>query len=630
MSNLKHIVFFLLFILVGFSCFKAVAQTDTLLMPFDKYQTESNGKDYQKMIQRLEASDDFYLRLKKRADSAYLYKQLFPLIFKKPSGHEEVEIDNLPANATFKPHQNKIIRNIRIIKLEVFGSSVYDTTDVNLSGITRTINNLHIKTRNEVISNYITIKEGDMLDAVKVSDNERIIRNAPIFEDARFIVEPVNADTVDMVLLVKDVFPFGVDLKVTSVNKASLRLYNRNIFGMGHQLGQEIGYDASRMPSFFPGEGSYVARNIRNTFTDLSFFWSGNPYQKRIGVEISRPFITPEIRFAGGIYISYSKGWLFDNKEVDKFEFSNRLFDAWAGYAVITNRLKDITSRRQQAAVTARIYQLDYFQMPHFMLLQQPPFMNVTQFLTGINILRSEFYRTNMLYGYGRTEDIPYGHHAELITGWETSEVYNRFYSAIKLNFMKPVKGAGLLGLDVQLGGYVQKGNLTDGVFKTTFKVISPLFTIGRNSIRNFGYIGYVTGINRSVPGLISINDGNSGNLFKNYDLNGYERIRGRVESVIFTPYYLLGFRFAPYWYAEAAVIAPKGERFASSRIFPALGIGVRLRNENLVFSTFQISFSWHPGAPSDVKPVEFILSDFPQTGLETYLINRPEMVEYR
>lgn len=582
------------------------------------------------MMKRLEASDDFYLRLKKRADSGYLYKQLFPLIFKKPSGMEEVEIDNLPANATFKPYQNKIIRNIRIIKLEVFGSSVYDTTDVKLTGLTRTLNNLHIKTRNEVIYKYITINEGDMLDPVKVSDNERIIRNAPIFEDARFIVEPVNEDSVDMVLLVKDVFPFGVDLKVTSINKASVRFYNRNIFGMGHQIGQQIGYEASRMPSFFPGDGSYVARNIRNTFTDLNVFWSGNPYQKRIGIEVSRPFITPEIKFAGGLYIGYSRGWLFDNRNIDKFEFSDRLFDAWAGYAVITERLKDITSRRQQAAVTARLYQLDFYQAPQFMLLQQPPFINVTRFLTGLNILRSEFYRTNMLYGYGRTEDIPYGHHAELITGWEVSDVHNRFYSAIKLDFMKPIKIAGLLGLDVQLGGYMQNGELTDGVFRTTFKLISPLFTVGRNNVRNFGSIGYVTGINRSVPGLIFINDGVSGNQFKNYDKNGYERINGRIESVIFTPYYLLGFRFAPYWFAEAAVIVPRGDKFVSSRIFPALGLGVRLRNENLVFSTFQISLSWHPGAPSGITPVEFYFSDFPQTGLETYLIRRPEIVEYR
>ncbi len=632
MTSVKlHLFAIILASLLGcIAHFEAVAQADTLLLPFDNNLNAGLHDEDIKALDRIKASDNFYLRLKKRADSGYIYKQLFPLIFRKPPSQEEVIIENLPANATFKRYNDRIIKSIRVIKLDVFGTSVYDTSEVKIPGIAKAINNLHIKTNNDVIKKYLQIEPGDMLDAVKISDNERIIRNADLFEDARFIIEPVGEDSVDVVLVVKDVFPFGGDFKFTSVNKASARLFNRNIFGLGHQIEQEIGYDNAFRPSFYAGSGAYMARNIRNSFTDITLFWSGNPNNKRIGFEASRPFISPEIRFAGGLTLEYSSGWLFENKEIDNFKYSTRVFDSWIGYAVITNRLRDITSRRQQAAITGRIYQLEYYQKPHFMLLKEAPVMNVTRILTGINILRSEFYRTNMLYGYGRTEDIPFGHHAELIVGWEKNEVQERFYSAIKLDLMKPAGKAGLIGFDLELGSYIQNGYLNDGVFKSDFKVISPLVRIGRSSMRNFGSIGYLTGVNRSIPGLISINDGNSGNLFNDYDIMGYQRIRGRIESVIFTNYYMLGFRFAPYWFAEAAVAAPKGQSFITKTIYPAIGIGVRLRNENLVFSTFQISFSWHPVAPEGVAPVEFLFSDFPRSGLETYLINRPEMVEYR
>ncbi len=604
---------------------------DTLLLPFDQNGNgEMSRKETKELLRRIDASDKFYKRIKERADSGYIYKQLYPLIFRKPQDAENVKINNLPANATFRRYRGDVIRSVRIIKIDVFGSSIYDTVQEAKVGIINTMNKLHTKTQTAVIMNYLQFKEGDRLDPVKISDNERLIRNAPIFEDARFIIEPVNRDTVDIILVVKDVFPLGVDVKVNSVNNGSLRISNRNIFGFGHQLSQTIGYNNDYSPSFFLSEGSYLIRNISHSFTDFNVFWSDNPLYKRKGFDLLRPFITPETRFAGGLNVTYNQSWLYHMRSIDRFRFNNRLFDVWAGYATITNRLKDISSQRQQIALTGRFYQLDYFQTPHFSLWNQPPMINTTRLLFAFNILRSEYYRTNMLYGYGRTEDLPFGHHAELVFGWENNQLQRRIYTALKLELVQPTKHAGMIGLDFQIGGYLNGGFYEDGILKAQLKMISPLMKAGRHHIRNFGFVGYTTGLDRKIPGVISINDGNSGNLFNNFELLGYQRLRGRIESVIFTPYYLLGFRFAPFWFAEAAVIAEKNQQFVNQIIYPALGVGIRLKNENLVFSTFQLSFSWHPIAPDDVTKFEFLFSDIPHSGLRRYLIDKPELVEYR
>lgn len=621
----------LLFILVmGLPYCVSAQNGDTLFLPFDDENAGMNKAEQKKLLKRIKASDDFYSRLKSRADSGYIYRQLWPLIFRKPQSDENLQINNLPANATFRRYNRDIIRSVRVIRLKPFGSSIYDTAIIEHKGITKALNSLHFQTSEVVIRNYLQFSAGDRFDAVKISDNERILRSSPIFEDARFIIDPVTRDSVDVIVVVKDIFPYGADLKVNSVNNGSVRIYNRNIFGLGHQLGQTFVYDQNYSPSFYLGEGAYIIRNIRRSFTDFTLGWTNTPIEKRVGIDIIRPFITPEIRFAGGINVMYNQGWLYNNRSVERYRFSNRLFDVWAGYSVITNRWKDITSRRQQVAVTSRLYQLDYYDAPRFSVLSIPPFVNTTRLLIGINVVRSEYYQTNMLYGYGRTEDIPYGHKAELVFGIEKTELDERFYTALKLGFLKPTPLAGLIGLDLHIGGYLEEGFFKDGVLKTQLKVISPLIKSGRSSIRNFGFIGYTTGLYRNIPGSISINDGNSGNLFNRYELHGYQRIRGRVESVYFTPYYFLGFRFAPFFFLEAAVIAPAKQRFVSQTIYPAVGAGIRLRNENLVFSTFQISFTWHPIAPDGVAPVELLFSDLPGTGLDRYLINKPEIVDYK
>lgn len=606
-------------------------RTDTLLMPFDQGEKGVlSRKAYRKLLKRIQASDDFYYRIKRRADSGYIYKQIYPLIFRKPQSAESMMIDNLPANFTFRIYKNDVIRSIRIIRLKPLGTSIYDTIHYEDTGLAKTLNNLHFQTAESVIRKYLNVKEGDRLNPVELSDDERVIRNLPIFDDARFIIDPVSYDSLDLILVVKDVFPIGADLKVHSIKNSSLRVFDRNLFGLGHQVGQTIGYNFEYSPSFYLGDGNYTIRNIRQTFTDFSMFWSNNPLDKKFGIDISRPFFTPEIRFAGGLTVSFNRSWLYNNNSVERYRISNRLFDTWAGYSMITNRLKDISSRRQQIAITARLYQLDYLDTPRISLLNMPPMVNTTRLLFGFNILRSEYYRTNMLYGYGRTEDIPFGHHAEVVFGWEHTELINRFYTAIKLDFLKPTQFAGLLGMDLQIGGYLKDGYYQDGVLITNVKVISPLIPTGKSSIRNFAFLGFTTGLHRSTPGLISVNDGNSGNIFNNYERLGYKRIRGRFESVVFTPQYFLGFRFAPFIFAEAAVIAPKDEKFTEQTLYPAFGLGMRFRNENLVFSTFQFSFAWHPVAPDDVTKFEFFFSDLPHSGILQYLINKPDMVQYR
>ena len=71
--------------------------------------------------------------------------------------------------------------------------------------------------------------------------------------------------------------------------------------------------------------------------------------------------------------------------------------------------------------------------------------------------------------------------------------------------------------------------------------------------------------------------------------------------------------------------------RFKNSKVYSQIGVGVLIKNENLVFNTFQISVSFYPlipGIGQDIfKMNSFRTSDF---GFRDFEIGKPAKVIYR
>lgn len=60
----------------------------------------------------------------------------------------------------------------------------------------------------------------------------------PYIRDARFYLEPDTLDPglVNVILLIQDRFSIGLTGDVTGSRSATLEVYNRNIFGVGHEI----------------------------------------------------------------------------------------------------------------------------------------------------------------------------------------------------------------------------------------------------------------------------------------------------------------------------------------------------------------------------------------------------------
>ena len=89
----------------------------------------------------------------------------------------------------------------------------------------------------------------------------------------------------------------------------------------------------------------------------------------------------------------------------------------------------------------------------------------------------------------------------------------------------------------------------------------------------------------------------------------GSRRLSLQLETSFYLKWRLLKFQFAPFPYADFALITPGGLGFQSSSLYTSLGGGVRMRNENLVFETIEVRAFFFPVAPSNMRGFKVIVT---------------------
>ncbi len=574
---------------------------------------------------------EIYKKIKSTAHKNFFSRQLYPLFFKKPASAISPDVLSGSDSLPYINQKDKIIRSVRIYKAPVFGSSVFDTTLVSDNWIDKTMNNLHFYTRDAVIRSYLQINKGDRLNPVLLSDNERIIRQSALFGDARFIVtEKPGTDSVDVVLVIKDVAPLGFATTVKDASNSSIRVFNRNILGFGHQLEQTFEISTNSPPNISMGSGGYKVRNIRRTFTDLNLYWKNVPEMKRIGIQLYKPFVSPETRFGGGFNLQKIKSGetLGVSNPAARTDYS--VYDIWGGYSTIINRYKSPVKDRAVFAVTGRYYNVNYQHSPPVVLELANPAVTINRYIAGLNLVRSGYYRSNMVYGFGRTEDIPTGNMAQFTLGYETSILSSRYYSGVKLLSGDRLNKDRFIYSWFEGGGYWSGNHFNDGIVGFGFDYISGLYKSGSYRFRSFLSLSYKAGIKRESSGELELKSEEFYKTYRKYDESGDQRLGVKAETVVFTPYYLLGFRFAAYSFVEAAMITDPGRFALSGAIYPAIGLGLRIRNENLVFSTIQFGVTWYGRPDINGNYWIFEVADIPQVAVKNFNIGPPEFATYR
>ena len=216
------------------------------------------------------------------------------------------------SEAAFMPYEGKIIRDIIIRHID-FQRTVYDTTKNIKNTITRLGNKLHTTSKDWVIRDNLFIRENKPVNPYKLADNERHLRDLDFLLDAKLYVIPLkdSPDSVDVVVLTRDVFSLGGTINPANPSKTRLRLYDANFAGWGQRLQFNGLIEPDRHPDFVY-EFLYRKNSIAGTFVNASIGYTqlntgssyGEEEEKAYYIRFDRPLVSPYTRYAGGMELS--------------------------------------------------------------------------------------------------------------------------------------------------------------------------------------------------------------------------------------------------------------------------------------------------------------------------------------
>lgn len=576
----------------------------------------------------LERTDKFYQsvenRMSKKKVSSLMYQYLF-----KSKKNEEPH-DDESSSQRFFPYQNDIITDIGYKYLEVFGSDINDTTKNNPNKWTNVLNKSHVHTRKWVLRKNLLFEKDRAIIAENLVDSERLLRRLDYVKDARiYVLDYKSSKNAKVLVTSKDVFPYNFLINPNNDNGARFGISNINIAGTGHELEYDNIADGG-------SDYYYRVRNVEGTFIDTELNYANYFRKNGFGISLKRDFLTQETKYAGGA--AFSKytfteidfNPITDVKNTINYDLQYR--DLWVGKAfetsVVSKRLG--LKENTNAVVSFRVENSRFSNAPIVDEFTNYRFHNRTNFLLNIGLTSRVYYKDKFILQFGRTEDIPTGSAFGLVTGYQRGAFRNRVYLGASFARGGYIPKFGYLNSIFSLGSFITNNELNDGVFKMGIDYFTKLFSFNQFKFRQFVEINIAQTIRPSEEVvLISQNDlGIRG--VSNYYHRSTTKFNIKLESLLFTPYDVLGFNMAILGFFDLTATSNIKNDLFGNDLFAGMGGGIRLRNDNLAISTIQLRLGYYPSLPINGSSNLVNAATSTNLNIRDFNFGAPEVVSFR
>ena len=558
------------------------------------------AKDTILMINPVVNDKDTFFLAKKRGIIGRLAKS----ISVDPPGPKPVKIAN-----PYLPYAGMVIRSIQLFRYG-FDRNIYDTTIIKKGFGVKLGKDFHKITKSNIIANDLLFKAGDHLFPSLLADNERLLREEVYLQDARILVKlvPGSVDSVDIYVITKDVFSIGGSANIGGTTKGTFQVKEDNLNGSGSQLAGDFLYDQGRIPT--QGYGAqYIQRNIRGSFIDWTTGFqtfapaiaNGLDEVTTIYTGFQKPLVSPYIPWTGALNVMFNTtGNAYNDTSYSSSEkYSFYDVDGWYGYNFGSKRLlyKNLKTRLRKF-IAVRGFDMHFSSIPVINdTLYNYRYANVAGALTSLNIFKQDFYRTNFIYGFGRDEDVPEGFNASLVGGWTLKEGRHRPYMGLNGEITHFSKRGAYGDYTFRLGAYSYQHNLEDFdilISMNNFTALKKISSVWYN--RNFITASITRQMNLALDQPLILQSSFGLPYFPTSTITmGDLRTSVGGQAVFFNMNKLLGFRFAPYVFSNLSLLTHTDMAFDKSDMFSAVGAGIRTRNENLTFGTFEIKGYYFP-----------------------------------
>jgi hypothetical protein len=254
-------------------------------------------------------------------------------------------------------------------------------------------------------------------------------------------------------------------------------------------------------------------------------------------------------------------------------------------------------------------------------------YRNKASVLAQLAFFRQDYYKTQYVVGFGRTEDIPYGYRVTFTTGAENELGIMRPYFGSELYFNDVRSTGTILTYNVKLATYVSNQNPEDALLSFNFIRFSKIDRIGKIIARHQSMIGYAAIINQNLKRGIDIRDANGILGFMPVHLVGFQRATMSQELVAFPPLKILGFQLAPLARVDLALIKISKGLFQTQNFFTGFSLGLRARNENLVLNTIEARLFYFPKTVENINHFNFMVTTNIRIIYPINLVNKPATV---
>jgi hypothetical protein len=509
----------------------------------------------------------------------------------------------------FNRYKGKIIRSVTIRRLD-FGTPINDTSRRFETTFTRWANDLHHKTREEVVRKNLFFKKGEKLVPYLIADNERYLRDLPYLNDADIRVVYVDRDSVDIIVLTKDVLSLGGSFRLHNTTKVSVTLSEDNIAGTGQELLFRTLFENKRNPKFGYG-GEFTSRNIGGSFMDWyggyttynKNFTSGIQNEEMLYTGINRPLVNPYVKFtysATAAWHETNANYLTDTLYETNTRYRYYNYDGWIGWNTGAFKLSSDVNKdnRARTLLGLRYLQQKFSNVPTKYETQYSyQYADIKAILGSVTIFRQDYYKVHNVLGFGRNEDIPEGADLSLITGWTKKAGVDRPYIGLDIQRYFFTARESYFNYVMKADGFLRNKQLEDINLLFNVDYFTRLLHMGKRwSERNFISAGISHQVGRVLDEPLFLqSDFGVREWRSDTMIAGDTRITLKAESVFFTPWELAKFRFAPFVFTHLNLFTPVEEKFSRSTWYNSIGAGVRTRNESLVFQTMEFRAYYFP-----------------------------------
>jgi len=593
-----------------------IPQSDTIVIfPSDlEYKIKDNPHN---------KSQAFYDSLEVKASKNMIKGEIYRNLVKKQAKAKVQTGEMIKPQDKYLPFEGMIINNIEFYKVDILDGNVNDTSIKAQYGIAKFLNASHKKTIDKVLMKNLLINEGEPINPVILADNERLLRALSYIEDAVFIVMPIDSTKADLVVVTKDVFPIGIGLGYSNYKKFNIQLSHNNVLGTGQGLKYRALVDANYSP-LVGTQLEYSKSNIGNSFATVNIKYKDIVGYTNINGKLNSGFLTPETKYGYGIeadQIEDSIRLEYPDTSL-RFGFKRNSTGVWMGRSFQLS-----TSQRQNLVSTLKFNRTNYEARPLTTTDSNQYFQNSQSMLGALTYIKSRHFTTRYLRGFGRTEDVLTGFLVSGTFGYFWTDLNNVLYGGALLGYGHVFDNSAYWAFKLEYGSYYKEKPI-QGVASLKLRGYTKLIKINRSNLRLLAELRYSAGINRYKYEWVKIDDDIKG-MSSSIETRGKSKTAFGFEAILFTGSYFYGFQFAPYLFGVVGLIRDKDPLPYEGNVYDGIGLGVRIRNESLVFQTFDLSFIVYPQRPDGGKSFSIIFDDREPKVFEGIKIGEPEVVEY-